>query len=65
MSTHYLPLSLTVRIVEAQVGEPELWAGAWELWLFLGLLGWEEKGGWMELCVPGVLRPCGGDSGNW
>lgn len=38
--------------------------------MFLGLfLGWEERVGWMELTVPGVLRPCGGDavlfSGNW
>ena len=34
----------------------------WELWMFLGVPGWEEWGGWMDLRVPGVLRPCRGDT---
>lgn len=65
----YLPLAPSGCLTEAQVSELEPWADTWELWMFLALLGWEEWVGWIELRIPGVLRPCGGDtalfSGNW
>lgn len=66
MSTHYLPLAPSARIVAAPVSELEPWGDGWELWTFLGLRGWEERVGWMELRVPGTLwRGHCLFSGNW
>lgn len=68
VSTRYLPLDPSVCIVEAQVGEPEPRADAWELRMFLGLPGWAGWSSGSLGCsdpVEGMLRSSLGTGDRW